>query len=601
MPRTIQLDSDDSDNEPVVKEEIVPQSTESPKNKVILLSSTRVDTGGKKATQREARRRMMERKKRRKSALDSSDDDVEYESASSSSSSDGGLAPIFSARRNEKRRKKKRKKKEDKAFMQAQLDNQMKMQKNTTNYEKFGEELLEEDLEKPSNEGNENEMDDFIVDESSEEENYRGGPKYGDDTDEGEDLFDSDGSSDLEVGVIEEVSAPKKKGKRRDRSDNNESESDDSSVVVKKKNNNNKEKRHKNTVRRSSMKSSSSKTRTEAYAMSDDDDFINDDSDISEESDAVPFSHAAFDAKMMRDEADNEDILAVFKKNKKMDRREAFDIWFKDLVYQCDGYLSGKKYKRVNAAKNAFKAIESVINTHRESTFASMAWKKEFYEELTRRPVFSCFVTPGYGEENCQICGRASHSIELCVQLSGPPYDNFETQKFDCDWDKACSYKKVPTWSYEKDPNKLDSDSDSGSDSDDDDDEDKPIEPTTWNAGEQCAGRSQAYHKLTHFKFKVFDGIKQRLLGETDSLEKRAAKATNGSTIDEFFSKEGEKKKNRGAGGKTPQEILKRDKRFLDDMFMLYTSLIDEAGGKHLSGGRSNSHKLDRLARNLNL
>ena len=102
MPRrVIQLDSDDSDNEPTIKpdpEDLPPLGGNlSPKkNRKVMVSSTRVD-GGKKASKLEARRKMMERKKRRKSALadSESDENVDYDSASSS---DGGLAPVFSSR-----------------------------------------------------------------------------------------------------------------------------------------------------------------------------------------------------------------------------------------------------------------------------------------------------------------------------------------------------------------------------------------------------------------------------------------------------------------------------------------------------------------------
>ena len=104
--------------------------------------------------------------------------------------------------------------------------------------------------------------------------------------------------------------------------------------------------------------------------------------------------------------------------------------------------------------------------------------------------------------------------MELQVTISGPPYDNTETSKFDCDWDKVCSYKKLPAWEYVKEGN---SDDESSSDNDDEAEkvkENKFIEPVTYNVGRHCAGRARAYHKLAHFKFIVFDGIKQRMLGE---------------------------------------------------------------------------------------
>jgi len=103
--------------------------------------------------------------------------------------------------------------------------------------------------------------------------------------------------------------------------------------------------------RRSSSQPSSSSRKKQGWNAdygSADDDFINDnsDSDSSASSSSAPFSHAALDAKRRIEEADDGNFLDVFKLNKKMDKREAFDVWFKDLVGQCHGFLEGKKVKR---------------------------------------------------------------------------------------------------------------------------------------------------------------------------------------------------------------------------------------------------------------
>ena len=98
------------------------------------------------------------------------------------------------------------------------------------------------------------------------------------------------------------------------------------------------------------------------------------------------------------------------------------------------------------------------------------------------------------------------------------------------------------------------------------------------------------------------------MLGETDSLRKRAAKAKNGSTIDEYFGRAsgdqaegGKKGKMKSANGKTSQEIIKRDKKFRDDTYKRYKSLIDQAGNAALAGGGSTREKLDRLARRMDI
>ena len=498
-----------------------------------------------------------------------------------------------------RREKKKRKKLEEREFQESKIDSEMKRRE--TKEGRKSHEKIEQNFDELESE--EDNMDDFIASSDSEEEHYRGGNlNLEDDDEEGEDLFDVESSdSDDEVEVLEELSTSRKV---HNLDNNSDSDGDEESDNDKRR----KEKRKNKEVRRSSMKSSNSKTYADDDFLASDDDFIDDGSE-SDQSNSAPFSHAALDAKMMQDQAENEDLLDVFMSNRKMDKREAFEIWFKDLVYQCQGYLEGKKYKRVKTAKNAFKAIESVINTHRESSFASGAWKAEFYEDLTHRPLYQVTQCSIDGNDAvCQICGRSSHTIENQIVISGPPYDNAETIKFDCDWEKAFNYKSDPEWAYLKNP---DANSDSDSDSDFDaekEKDDKPLEESLYFVGNHCAMRARAYHQLAHFKFIVFDGIKQRMLGETDSLRKRAAKAKNGSTIDEYFGRAsgdqaegGKKGKMKSANGKTAQEIIKRDKKFRDDTYQRYQSLIDQAGNAALAGGGSTREKLDRLARRMDI
>lgn len=103
-----------------------------------------------------------------------------------------------------------------------------------------------------------------------------------------------------------------------------------------------------------------------------------------------------------------------------------------------------------------------------------------------------------------------------------------------------------------------------------------------YKAGKTCAERVTSYHHLLHYKFRVFNRIKDQLLGERSSIEQIAAKSVNGQSIDKWTRK----KKGGDIKARTAKE-LKDDEDFGMKEFDIYEEIL--ASGEALRDGGRNT------------
>ncbi|KAK4290902.1 hypothetical protein Pmani_036249 [Petrolisthes manimaculis] len=125
-------------------------------------------------------------------------------------------------------------------------------------------------------------------------------------------------------------------------------------------------------------------------------------------------------------------------------------------------YLRTAKFKR-EIPEETHKDITTVLN-RLDSAIAlvfSAAWKKDYREAIQLHPKFSNHSI--HSRVNCEACGRHDHPSSQGIKFSGKPYnrETFETEDF---------------VSYDK----------------------------SFSVGRFCHERSEMYHRLYHFRHKLF-------------------------------------------------------------------------------------------------
>ena len=208
------------------------------------------------------------------------------------------------------------------------------------------------------------------------------------------------------------------------------------------------------------------------------------------------------------------------------------------------------EYKFASGAKQ----IEDLICTTRESLLASGAWNTEFAKHIQSRP----FFTVAHREEDpdcvkCAACNRRSKwlpgspvPLRIAAYMYGTKYDA-RTVWTSGNWAEHMP-PEVFMWSddkkkKDKDDGGDEDEDDSDDDDDDDDDDEKEDDldtsekwwlrkwPQRLMAGKDkkfllgcaCAGRSQMYHNLLHYKFRLLLRVRSKLetvKGDVDALMK---------------------------------------------------------------------------------
>ncbi|KAF2077232.1 hypothetical protein CYY_001486 [Polysphondylium violaceum] len=127
--------------------------------------------------------------------------------------------------------------------------------------------------------------------------------------------------------------------------------------------------------------------------------------------------------------------------------------------------------------KEAIEKIHKLVMSKKEMMVRSSIWQSDFYNELSHRPFYHFQQVEGL-QGKCKSCSRTQHTATYLVYLSGKSYD---VNDF---WNGIF-----------KNPKRL-----KGTDC-----EERKIE---YSLGSFCYKRSNLFHKLHHFPYKLFRTIK---------------------------------------------------------------------------------------------
>eukprot|EP01036_Dinobryon_divergens_P029692 gene29692-38821_t len=222
----------------------------------------------------------------------------------------------------------------------------------------------------------------------------------------------------------------------------------------------------------------------------------------------------------------------------------------------------------------ASRQIENLICTSRESLLGSSAWKAEFLAQLSSRPFYTVSGVcsgPWMSGGRCMACGRSSQRPDHKVYLFGSSYESkrcWESDRWDTLLPEAL-YLDLVTIPEEKPkvekgvakqsvtkkrPRRVivlsDDDEDLNADEEDvsedhmGEDEATPWwkkrwpqrlvseEESTWELAAHCRSRTQLYHTLLHYKFRLMLKIRERIERECMDIVRQKANSSSGCKKD---------------------------------------------------------------------
>lgn len=228
------------------------------------------------------------------------------------------------------------------------------------------------------------------------------------------------------------------------------------------------------------------------------------------------------------------ECLELIKMMKPLTEEESFRIWLEDLAEQAQAYRRGTTYASTPQQMRAAQQLERPLCTRR-GTLDSASWKHDFQTELHSRPVYRCFDVVkdkllAVGDSRCAACGRKNESITHRIELSGP------------------SYASERTWENERDLNHPNWSICLRKGEEDDESYQKA---TVFYVGGHCRSRSELYHSLLHYKYRMFDKIIGMLRGDGTTVDIRTQRKENGQTMDRFVKST----KHDHSNNKRPKEL----------------------------------------------
>eukprot|EP01116_Phalansterium_solitarium_P021863 TRINITY_DN6995_c0_g1_i1.p2 TRINITY_DN6995_c0_g1~~TRINITY_DN6995_c0_g1_i1.p2 ORF type:complete len:221 (-),score=34.81 TRINITY_DN6995_c0_g1_i1:51-713(-) len=123
--------------------------------------------------------------------------------------------------------------------------------------------------------------------------------------------------------------------------------------------------------------------------------------------------------------------------------------------------------------------IEDAVCCLKEFVTRSSAWSKEFRKDLETRPSYRS-TSIGSGLD-CQACNRSGHPSAFSVELAGVPYDAAKVWR-----------GLIMPPSKEEDAS-------------------RPPKPKLYHLGRFCHERTQLFHALQHYKFKLFRKVEKKM------------------------------------------------------------------------------------------
>ena len=267
----------------------------------------------------------------------------------------------------------------------------------------------------------------------------------------------------------------------------------------------------------------------------DDDDGGDDDAD--DESVGGAMTYWQVDA-MREEKRDAMEGLTMFASRRSYSREEAMRVYIEYLgrAHEDPSFVAhiaaepespdGRKFLA------ASRQIENLICTSRESLLGSGAWNKEFVAELQSRPFYSVEnISAQKVLGRCLACNRTSHALGWKAALFGARYDAkraFSVLRWDREMPDAiflCSERGINSQhssARKKATQESSEDEDSDDNAQDISMKDKwwlkkwPRElnkekESTWELGGHCRFRTQMYHTLLHYKFRLVLKVREKL------------------------------------------------------------------------------------------
>ena len=295
----------------------------------------------------------------------------------------------------------------------------------------------------------------------------------------------------------------------------------------------------------------------------DEDDNDDDDNDDDDEDDESPLNHWQVNA--LIDQQNDINPFAIV--NKSYGREEAFAIYIEYLAKSLvDKDFVAKVHREstssVSSSSSKFastaRQTENLISTCRESLLGSV-WAPKFLEQVQNRPFYMRNVCDHDEDERCAACNRTSKRARSAYQihLYGTSYNARRV------WDTGRWDKEMPAALFiynddEEGVNDDDDEDDDNDDSDDDDDEEEDDDDSfivnddedededydndkkrkkkkkkltcakpwwlqalpagltkgresRWYLAGHCTFRTQMYHTLLHYKFRLLLKIREKL------------------------------------------------------------------------------------------
>ena len=295
----------------------------------------------------------------------------------------------------------------------------------------------------------------------------------------------------------------------------------------------------------------------------DDDDDNNNNDDDEDEDDESPLNHWQVDALLDQ----RKDINPYAVVNKSYGREEAFAIYIeylakslidKDFVAKVHRESTSSTSSSSSKFASTARQTENLISTCRESLLGSV-WAPAFLAQVQSRPFYMRNVCDHEEEERCAACNRTSKKARSAYQihLYGTSYNARRV------WDTGRWDKEMPASLFiynddeegvnddDEDDDNDDSDDDDEEEDDDDDsfivnddyDEDEDYNndkkrkkkkkkkltcatpwwlqalpagltkgrESRWYLAGHCTFRTQMYHTLLHYKFRLLLKIREKL------------------------------------------------------------------------------------------
>ncbi|KYQ88355.1 hypothetical protein DLAC_11055 [Tieghemostelium lacteum] len=202
-----------------------------------------------------------------------------------------------------------------------------------------------------------------------------------------------------------------------------------------------------------------------------------------------PKKHNSVDLKSNHENSNviKKQVASIF--SKKFTFKESFDILIQYVISAVldDDFIQSVKEQGEDETyfSEAFKKVRDTVVLKKEILVRGSQWEQSYTQTLSERPFFHSQEFDVTSSEKCQSCKRSKHAVSILVHLSGKSYN---VEDF---WD---GYFRNPKRLYQE--------------------EEKSAK---FELGSFCSKRSELFHELHHFPYKLFRVIKRDVRSYQDN------------------------------------------------------------------------------------